>query len=161
ARRHLAPGGIMCQWVQGYGLEPGDFRSIVATFAEAFPQVSLWEESTAGGDYLLLGSERPLEVDAAALGRSLRAPPIAGDLGRVEVVGAADLLSRFVADDAALRRFSAGAVPQTEDRLSLEFTAPTALYRDTLGRIVKSLEPYRGDPAALAGDDRALAAELS
>src|SRR5439155_1631285 len=31
ARRHLAAGGIMCQWVQGYGVDPDHFRSVAAT----------------------------------------------------------------------------------------------------------------------------------
>lgn len=161
ARRHLAKGGMMCQWVQGYGLEPEDFRSVVATFADVFPHVSMWEESTAGGDYLLLGSQQALVVDPEALASRLGTPTIAEDLGRVEITGLADLLSHFVAGDEALRQFAAGARLQTEDRLSLEFTAPAALYRDTLGRIIKSLEPYRGDPTLLAGVDQALASELS
>ena len=40
-RSRLAPGGIFCQWVQGYGLRAPDFQSVVATFAAAFPDAKI------------------------------------------------------------------------------------------------------------------------
>src|SRR5262249_23692749 len=138
-RLRLAPGGSMCQWVQGYGLHPADFRSVVATFAAVFPHVSLWEESTSGGDYLLLGSEAPLAIDPERLAAVMKEPTVKEGLDRIERSLPADLLSRFVASDATLRRFTAGAPVQDEDRPWLEFTAPLALHNDTLGRILASL----------------------
>jgi len=60
-----------------------------------------------------------------------------------------------------LRGYVAGAPIQTEDRLSLEFSAPSALYRDTLGSILKSIEPWRVEPALLVDDDTRLSEELA
>ncbi|MGH7339956.1 MAG: spermidine synthase, partial [Candidatus Rokuibacteriota bacterium] len=126
ARRRLAPGGILCQWLQGYGLSPEDFRSVVSTFMQVFPHSSLWEESTAGGDYLLLGSDAPLAIDPRRLAEAMGRMSIARDLSRIEVDGPADLLSLFVAEGARLGNLAAGAPIQTQDRLSLEHTAPPA-----------------------------------
>ena len=39
-RTKLAPGGIMCSWVQAYSMMSEDFRTIVNTFAQVFPHVS-------------------------------------------------------------------------------------------------------------------------
>ncbi len=161
ARRHLAAGGVMCQWIQGYGLAPEDFRSVVATFAEVYPAVSLWEESTAGGDYLLIGSEEPLVIDPRRLRDAMRQPAVAADLGRVEISGPAGLLSHFVSGGRSMAAFADGARIQTEDRLALEFSALPALHRDTLGAILGAIDPYRLSPAALVPGDPALSAELA
>ncbi|MFQ5700347.1 MAG: fused MFS/spermidine synthase [Acidobacteriota bacterium] len=161
ARSRLARGGFMCQWLQGYGLRPEDFRSVVHTFADAFPHVTLWQESTAGGDFLLLGSNEPLAIDPTRLARAMSHPAVKQDLDRVELYLPADLLQLLVMDERGVRAFSAHAAIQTEDRLALEFSAPAALHEDTLGGIIEAIEPYRVDPAALAGSDRKLASELT
>ncbi len=165
ARSRLKPGGMMCQWLQGYGLTSDDFRSVVATFGGVFSHVSLWEESTAGGDYLLLGSETPLELDPAEIVARMGRPPVAADLARIEVSDLADLLSHFVLDDGAVGRFARDAQLQTEDRLELEFTAPRALRSENLGEILSSLEAVRADPSgqawSLSGGEALLAAELA
>ncbi|MGH9869474.1 MAG: fused MFS/spermidine synthase [Candidatus Polarisedimenticolia bacterium] len=142
-RSRLAPGGIFCQWVQGYGLRAADFRSVVATFAAVFPETTLWEESTAGGDYLLLGSLEPWKIHAAALERAM-SPPVSSDLARVEVRSIQDLLAHLQAGPEQVRRLADGAPLQREDRMTLEFTARSALREETLGSILRLLEPYRG-----------------
>ncbi|HEY3174974.1 MAG TPA: tetratricopeptide repeat protein [Candidatus Polarisedimenticolia bacterium] len=160
ARGRLAPGGVMCQWVQGQGLAPEDFRSIVSTFAGAFPHVSLWEESTSGGDYLLVGSEDALSLDLPRLGAAMGRAEVAADLARAEIASPADLLSLYVAGDAGIRGFALGSPAQTEDALSLEYSAPAALHRETLGAILGILEPARMDPARLPGVSESLARDL-
>ena len=149
ARDRLAPGGVMCQWVQGYGLDPSDFRSVVATFASVFPEVSLWEESTAGGDYLMLGSTEAIRVDAHSLAGRMMSPEVAEDLARIEVEDPAGLLVHFVAGNSEVRKLVEGAQVQTQDRLQLEHTAPLALRAETLGGILAILEPHRPRPRAL------------
>ena len=160
ARGRLAEGGIMCQWVQGYGLDPEDFRSVVATFTSVFPHASLWEESTTGGDYLLLGSDAPMSIDPARLGEAMAAARVSADLERVEIASAADLLSLRITQGESLARYASGAALQTEDRLALEFSAPRALHRETLGAILAALEPARLDPSLLAAGNEFLARDL-
>jgi Flp pilus assembly protein TadD len=155
----------MCQWVQGYGLDPADFRSVVATFASVFPEVSLWEESTSGGDYLMLGSNESIRIDTASLTESMRSSGVAADLARVEVDDPAALLVHFVSGNEEVRKLVRGAAIQTQDRLQLEHTAPRALRTETLGGILAILEPHRPRsrtlPATLGIDDRDLAIRLA
>jgi len=155
ARRRLRPGGVMCQWLQSYGLLPEDFKSVVATFGSVFPHVTLWEESVTGGDYLLLGSDQQLDLDPAMLAAAISRPAVRSDLERIEIDGAARLLAHFVSGADALRSWmDRGAVTlQTEDRLQLEFTAPAALRRETPGLVLAELERVRRDPAELLRAD--------
>jgi spermidine synthase len=147
-KRRLAPGGIACQWLQAYRLAPADFRSIVRTFLQAFPDATLWEESPGGGDYFLIGADGPLRVDPERL-RAASASPAWDDLRRVGIEGPADVLARFVAGPAALRALAADAPLHTDDRLFLETRAPLALFRDTLREQVAMLRPIVEPVAAI------------
>ncbi|MDP6932070.1 MAG: hypothetical protein QGG40_04100, partial [Myxococcota bacterium] len=53
-RSRLSDGGTFCQWIQMYDLDPGDFRSLVATFLAVFPESWLFE-TVSGSDLLLVG----------------------------------------------------------------------------------------------------------
>jgi spermidine synthase len=130
ARERLAPGGIMLQWLQGYGLHPDDLRMVVQTFRTAFPATSVW--NTIRGDYLLLGRLDAAPVDLARLKSRYEANPgVWRDLDRVAIRSWPAVLGFFMLaeDDAA--RFAEGAGLNTDDRLPLEFSAPRALYLDT------------------------------
>ncbi|HYN09992.1 MAG TPA: fused MFS/spermidine synthase [Vicinamibacterales bacterium] len=126
ARRRLAAGGVLCQWAHTYDISPGDLRSIVATFAAVFPHGTLW--LVGAGDLLLIGSDRPLEGELDGLAARMRLPKIAADLAGVSVLDAAGLLSMYVGGAAELKKFAAGAVVQSDNRMALEFSAPVSLY---------------------------------
>ncbi len=139
-RQRLSPGGVACQWLQAYRLAPDDFRSIVRTFLEAFPDATLWEESAGGGDYFLIGGDGPLRADPRRLAAAA-ATQAWEPLRRVGLEAPADVLARFVAGPASLRTLAASAPPHTDDRLFLETRAPLALFRETLREQVAMLRP--------------------
>jgi spermidine synthase len=124
-RDRLAPGGVFCQWTHTYDMSRDDLRSIVATFTSVFPHASLW--LVGESDVLLIGSASPLSADASALWRRYINPSVRDDLHSVAVSGIDDLLGLRVADAAALRRYTMDALPQTDDRMALEFSAPRNL----------------------------------
>lgn len=64
-RDHLRPGGIMTSW---FPLEMPlqDVKTVLRTFHEVFPHVYVWSSLFYWNKHaLLVGSDRPLEVDAA------------------------------------------------------------------------------------------------
>ncbi len=154
ARRRLRPGGLFCQWVQAYRMAPDDLRGIVAAFLRVFPEATLWEESAGGGDYFLIGGDRPLAVDPEHLAGPEVAPAW-NDLARAGISGPADLLARYVSGPRGLRAFAAGARPLTDDDLSLEWRAPLALFRDTLKEQAAAINRYRESPLAILRADLA------
>ena len=142
ARRRLAEGGMMVQWVQGYNLFPRDLRTIVGTFRGVFPHTTLWR--TLRGDYLLVGTSTALSVDYARLVARLAAAPGARqDLARLKLDSPVDLLSLFLLGEDDLVRFSQGAPEHTDDRPILEFSAPRALYTDTTDENARILRAAR------------------
>jgi spermidine synthase len=152
ARTRLSPGGLVAIWVQGYAMSPGDFRSVVATFLEVFPEAQLWEESPGGGDYFLMGSTGP-PASLAAMQDLLESR--AEFRGLLRQAGCADLaaiVARFVAGGEALRRFAASAAPITDDNLQLEYSAPRQVWRTGSSELLARLEGIRQDAAAAYPD---------
>jgi spermidine synthase len=149
ARTRLRPGGIFCQWLHTYYLPTEDMRSIIAAFRSAFPHVWIFE-TFEGIDLLLLGSDRPLELDLERLEPRMAELRIRMDLARVDVRSPVDLLPLFRLGDAEVDRFVDGAPRNTDDNARVEFSAPKALYSDTLDVNLDYLERFAVDPMRYA-----------
>ena len=128
-RQKLAPEGLVGVWLQAYALEPEDVQTIVATFADAFPHVALWE-LMPGIDYLLVGSAAPVEVGLDRLATHLERPGVRRDLARSGGGDALDLLCSYVMGEQGIQKLAGDAPLNTDDNARLEFAAPRGLYRD-------------------------------
>jgi spermidine synthase len=134
-RAHLNPGGIVCIWVQGYNTDPQTVRSIAGTYASVFPHVTIWEPIS--GDYLLVGSASPLQLDYGTFAKRVRAEPIRADLAALGIPEPQDLFTRFVMDETTVREFAGDAPLHTDDRTWLEFNAPRYLLDQLSGMRTK------------------------
>jgi spermidine synthase len=133
----LKPGGIYGQWLHAYQMSIDDFVMIMQTFASVFPQVNLYKISL--GDYLLLGSSNPIRFDYQNLMGALRTnASIRRRTTAFSRHGENFLLGTFFFSDRELRAAleTRAAVLNTDDRLSLEYSAPKFLYRSFSGEIL-------------------------
>lgn len=144
-RDRLAPDGIFCQWIHAYRLSLEDFQSILLTYAESFPHLSLWELST-GSDYLVLGSREPLKRSYAELEKRLAGIEAGLRLKNPEFPGAVTMLGSLVADRVALEPWIGRAEIITDDRCAIEYSAPKSLHRDDRLRILAWLDELRSPP---------------
>jgi spermidine synthase len=157
ARRHLAAGGLMIQWVP-LDVPGEDFRTIVRTFAGVFPYVYMW---LGPESCFLVGRKQPLILDREHMQRVLDEPATAS-LRRHGWRTAEDVASLLVADGASLRDWLAreGTVNSLE-RPVLEFYALRAAAQPATWRVAENLEAIaatrRGAlaQARLAGFDAA------
>ena len=131
ARDRLATGGIMCQWANAYNISDSDLRSIAATFRSVFPNGSIW--LVGGDDVLFVGSEKPIDARLANIERNWRRPGVADDLAKVSVLDTFSILSLYMGGPAELERYAQGARPFSDDRMTLEFSAPRELHRRSGG----------------------------
>jgi spermidine synthase len=148
-RRHLAPGGLYCQWLPLHQLGVRDLEMIVATFAAAFPAVQLWVAYHRAATPLaaLVGAETTPGADAAALAGRMADPTLAPALAAVGLTDPSDLALLYVTDGAHLRAATAGVALVTDDRPRLEFSAPAAYFHQgSLGRAALAWIAARLDP---------------
>jgi spermidine synthase len=151
ARSRLAGNGVLCQWAHTYDISTDDLGSIVATFTSVFPHATLW--LVGEGDVLLIGSNGPIEPRLAAIAEAWKRPGVADDLASVGAHRPFHLLSMLVAQEDALRTWTAGAPIQTDDRADLEFSGPRAIFGgsgEDNTRLLERLAEDASRPAVVA-----------
>ncbi len=157
--RRLAPGGLFCQWLPLHQLDVPDLEAIVATFAAVFPHVQLWVAYHRALTPLamLVGSVRPVTMDATAMRRRLRGAAFRDAAASVGLDDPDDVGLLYVTDGEHLRAAVRDVPPITDDRPRIEFDAPRAYYhQEGLGRAALAWVAARLDPApAPVSDGRA------
>lgn len=122
---HLTGDGIASQWLPLYQLSDEDVRTVMASWAAAFPSTSAW---LTAYDLVLVGANRPLKGPEALAARPLP-PAMAKALGEAGVRSSAQMAALFAADDRALREFTGDTPPMHDDRPVLEFRAPRSFLK--------------------------------
>jgi hypothetical protein len=152
----LEPDGVFLQWVQSYEVDAGTIDTLIATLAEVFPAVEVWQSHQI--DLLLVASRAPLAHDAAVLRARLREEPFASALRSAwRATALEDVLARFVAGPALARAIrEAGVEPNGDDRNPLEFSFARTLSRAGLFDV----ETLRARAAALGADRPAIEGEV-
>ena len=128
-RERLSDDGIWVQWVQIYQLSTESLRSVLATYQKVFPHVLVFRVGglSNGKDLLLVGSNRPLNLDR--LSERLKDPRMAAELARVDLKLEADIRSWYVCDESRLGPAVAGAKINTDDNMHIEMTVPREAFR--------------------------------
>jgi tetratricopeptide (TPR) repeat protein len=76
------------------------------------------------GEWILIGSKQPLQVDPANLQRRMTAAALAPDLAKLEISSAADLLALYLKGQEFVNDYTAGVPPVTDDRSVVDYTIP-------------------------------------
>src|SRR6185503_13543546 len=155
-RARLEPGGLFCQWAHTYDISDADLRSIVATFRAVFPDGTMW--LAGDGDLLLVGSDAPLDLRLDAMSTTWQRPGVREDLERVALRERFALLSLYVGGPAEMSRYAAGAAVQTDDRMALEFSGPSAIFARVSANHASALRALLGNGQRPPAIERALTA---
>jgi hypothetical protein len=117
--RRMNPGGVVAQWIPmdvGRKVVP---RMMLRAMREQFPYVTLWMGNQREG--ILLGSDRPIVMDAGQIAARLDGSPAAADLAAVGIGGASALLGTFVGGNDAVDRLIGDAPSTTDDLPRIEY----------------------------------------
>jgi spermidine synthase len=123
ARRRLAPGGVLVQWIQLHHLTPRELASILATAQAEFSHVSVWQ---ADGQACLLASERAPTANAAAWEKWSRSPALLDERIATGVLTPEKFAATQLVPAARLRALLAGTPTtlNTDRNRWLEFQTP-------------------------------------
>lgn len=131
-KARLKPGGVWSQWVQMYGMDDHDLRSLLRTFASVYDHVLVYatiEES----DLVLVGSDAPIRPRPELAFRLMEQPKVRKELRQVDVESPMELVAIFQFDRDRLMEVTEGAPLNTDDNMRIEYNAPRNLHRDTTG----------------------------
>jgi predicted membrane-bound spermidine synthase len=132
AASRLNGGGVMCQWLQLYSIDQKTLGSLLATFAQSFPDCYL-AHPAGGGEIILIGvKERNQQATARALSvldinkflkddGSVIAPRLSPE---GKPIAPPTLMCDFVLDAKSVRRLAGNSQSNSDDRLLPEFRLP-------------------------------------
>ncbi len=132
ASEHLAPQGVMCQWLPIYGMSTELVSSVMKTFHSVFPHVLVFE-SIEGFDLLMIGSFDAVSLDPRKMESRWGNLELQRELTSIGITKGVDLIGRFILGAQGLERFSSSGVINTDDNGYLEFRAPLDLHLKTAG----------------------------
>lgn len=150
-RSRLNEGGVFCQWLQLYGMQPQDLKALARTFAHVFPNVLVFN-TIPDADIVLLGSEEPLLFDRERLTGRMSDLEVALDLGRVKVFRVQDLMTYFIMGTKELRAFAGEGPRNTDDNALIEFHAPRSLHFETRQANREAIMAHSVDPFEYLSD---------
>ena len=155
-RTRLRNGGVWSQWVQMYGMNREDLRSLLGTFARVWPHALLYA-TIEYADLVLIGADHPLDPDPKRLfALAEREPQVAAELARVKHVAPEKLASLYLMDRDGMLALAGDVGPNTDDNMRIEYSAPLNLHVETSSANVDLLLehaqiPPMSDPVLLAG----------
>ncbi len=129
-KKRLKPGGVWSQWVQMYGMDDRDLKSLLRTFAEVYPHVLLYA-TIDDADLVLIGSDSPLVPDPALAEGLFAHPNVKRQLRVVDVTDPYELVAMFQMDRDTILEATEGSPLNTDDNMRIEYNAPLNLHRDT------------------------------
>ncbi len=140
-RKRLNPGGVVCQWLHAYSMSPRDLQMIIKTFAQVFPETSLW--TSYYPDLMLIGADEPLTIDFQSLKKTFQRPHVADDFRPYGIATPEAFLSNYWLGTKEISRLTEDGRTNRDNVPILEFSAPRYLYRHTLTQNFHFLNTYR------------------
>ena len=151
AQRMLNEGGVFGQWMQTYAMAPEDLRMVYRTFAEVFPDVSLWAVNES--DMLLIGTKRPQRLRYADLKAAVQErSAVQKDLRELGFEDAYSVLAMYLMPKPAIVKMADQAEVNLDDIPRLEFSAPRNLGRDTTTLNMRLTKSFAVRPAVEDAD---------
>ena len=140
---HLAPGGLVSQWVPLHSLSADLVRSLTSTFVSVFPEYCGW---FVNSDLFLIGSNQPLRVSYGAMKQRLENPVIHAALDRVGLGDPIEFLNTYMLSKAGVAAYAQGGGVMTDDRPWAEFEAPRLIYESNVPQALKELTAHFESP---------------
>jgi spermidine synthase len=151
-RAHLAPGGVATQWVPLYETDAASVKSQLATFAQVFPEMTLWNPDLLeeGYDLVVLGQTDATTIQEVELDIKIaQRPTVQRSLSAITLPTGASLLATYAGRARDLAPWLADAHINRERHLRLQYLAGLAANSDNRYAIFRAIVDHRRYPADL------------
>ncbi len=153
-KRHLNPGGFFTLYVPLYESDLETVKSELATFFEAFPHATVWNNTVDGRGYdmVFMGQAQPLKIDLDAVYERLYRPdhaPVLASLRAIEYSSPAELFSTYSGRKSDLAPWVKGAALNRDRDLRLQYMAGWGLNSKIEHEIYLDMIKHRRNPESI------------
>lgn len=135
-RNRLNPGGVVSQWLPFYSLTTENFKMIIKSFYEVFPNTSVWfTNSTLNSYVIVIGKLDEPKIDYAVMEAGLKIPEVASDLKEIHTETPYKLLDYFMFANQRVRDFVGDVPLHTDDNMAVEYLSGRALSQSRTSRL--------------------------
>jgi spermidine synthase len=152
---------VVTQWVPLYQSDVDSVKSEVATFAQVFPDATIWSNDIAGDGYdmVIVGQNGPTRIDLDAWDQRLAGSNYAAVRESLREVGfrsAIDLLSTYAGQAPELAAWLRNAQINHDRDLRLQYLAGLGMTNNSASYILEDLLHFTRFPRNLftGSDDR-------
>lgn len=151
AKEHLAPGGVVTQWIPLYETDERSVKSEIGTFAKVFPDTTLWNPDLLeeGYDLVALGRAEDTPSQAAIQARIDAAPRVKASMDEILLKSAGDVFATHAGRARDLAPWLVDAEINRERHLRLQYLAGLTANTDRRFAIFQASLDYRKYPADL------------
>lgn len=159
-KTRLKPGGVWSQWVQMYGMDTKDLRTLLRTFAEVYPNVIVYA-TIEDADLVLIGSDAPLVPSLENAQKLFDWPKVVEELWAVPIDNPMDIVALYQMDRGTMLELAGEIRQNTDDNMAIEYSAPLNLHLETSGPNLELLQHHAEIPKDAIGTDPEIWAELA
>ncbi|MEE9259444.1 MAG: fused MFS/spermidine synthase [Nitrospinaceae bacterium] len=119
AKKKMKPGGIMAQWIPLHSQGAEEVAMHFRTFHSVFPHSMAW--LSVANEILIIGSDRPIEIDFQKLKQRFADPVVRKALGDIEIHNVYSFLSNIWFLEEQIEALAVGQPVISDNRPSIEF----------------------------------------
>ena len=159
-KSRLKPGGVWSQWVQMYGMDEHDLRTLLATFADVYPYVLVYA-TIEDSDLVLIGSESEIQPSPERAQRLLDWPEVSNELELIDMYKPLEFVAIYQMGRDEILEISKGVTLNTDDNMKIEYSAPMHIHTDTQDENFRLLTEAAVVPYQAMPDDPLLLSDLA
>ncbi len=127
-KKRLNPGGVVSQWLPFYSITPENFKMIVRSFYEVFPNTTVWfANNTVNAYVIVIGKLGSGTIDYAAMERKLALPEVQADLKEIDCHTTYKILDFFLFGNEKVKEFTGDVALHTDDNMAVEYLSGKSL----------------------------------
>lgn len=122
-KENSTPSGVVCQWLPTNWLTDKEFKAMVRSFVDVYPNSALWYVTR--GHFLLTGTSDEHTIDYSRISQLFETPETLSVLLDIDIRTPAELLSFAFADANSLQSYISDAPLNTDNHPVIEFSIET------------------------------------
>lgn len=129
-KKRLKPEGVVSQWLPFYSITPQNFKMIIKSFYNVFPNTSVWfANNTINAYVIVIGKLGSGMIDYAGMEKKLAISEVFADLKEINCETTYKILDFFLFANQKVADFVGNVPLHTDDNMAVEYLSGRALSR--------------------------------